>query len=94
MFKSVPKGAIINVPGIDVVNFPFDMNIEVMTEAVGFLTGRIFKGVARFSYDVRIVNMEAPIRAVFEARLGSIPERSQFEGGGEFWMKFQAATEL
>lgn len=93
LFRSnSPAGAPVSVPGLGQVPLPFTMDMVAVTEAIGFVDGDVFKGTMHLSYDCTITNMSPQVRAAMELRLGKIPAKSQFEGGGRFEVRLQNAA--
>ena len=78
---SVPRGTVLQMPGMPRVPSPFEIALSAETEALGYIEGRTFRGV--FSIAYRLVTIDAPV--MFRQVL---PPKFEFTGEGEFSLNF------
>jgi len=79
-----PKGTPMTIPGLGRMQMPFRYEFKAFTEAIGYVDGRIFKGLMRLEYDMGMYDMDPMVAQALAMKFGDIPQRTSFIGTGTF----------
>ena len=80
--KRTEPGHVAKLAGFPAVPLPFGFNLKAYTQAVGYVAEGVFRGTMQLDYDLRVIGLAPMYRQMLEARIGKIPETSDFRRQG------------